>query len=72
MPSVGSGSGSVLVKAEETPSPVVSRPGTANTLGRRGFDGGIPDGKSGLTQKSQSMGVSLRSDGSRSEYAAFI
>ena len=46
-----------------------SRPGTAATLEGKG----ARRERSGLTRKSQSMGVSLRSEGTRgSDYAAFI
>lgn len=56
------------VDTEASSSPVLSRPGTAGTLGS-----GIAHGRVGLAQQSQSKGVvSLRSEGSRSEYAAFI
>ncbi len=51
------------------PSPAPSRPGTAATLEGRG----ARRERSGLTRKSQSRGVSLRSEGTQgSDYAAFI
>jgi len=54
------------------PSPVTSRPGTATTLEGRG----ARRERSGLTRKSQSKGVSLRSEGTQgtqgTDYAVFI
>jgi axial budding pattern protein 2 len=42
------------------------------TTGRGGGKGGGTRERSGLTGKSRSKGVSLRSEGSRSDYAVFI
>jgi axial budding pattern protein 2 len=42
------------------------------TTGRGGGKGGGNKERSGLTRKSRSKGVSLRSEGSRSDYAVFI
>jgi len=69
----GEAEGEVAREAEGesgvAPSPAPSRPWVVPRV-----DGG-GDGKreiSGLTRKSQSKGISLRSEGSRSDYAAFI
>ncbi|KAK4151412.1 hypothetical protein C8A00DRAFT_17171 [Chaetomidium leptoderma] len=67
LPQVREGEGEVFV----APCPVPLRAETAAAATLEGRGDGMPE-RSGLTRKSQSKGVSLRSEGSKSDYAIFI